>query len=51
MLVTPAGIVTASKLLQPSNADLPMLVTPSCSTTDSTDVRSAYHGAVLLDAW
>ena len=29
MLVTPAGIVTSVRLVQPENASYPMLVTPA----------------------
>ena len=32
MLVTPSGVVMLVRLLQPSNAEFPMLVTPSGNT-------------------
>ena len=43
MLVTLSGIVTLVRLLQPLNADLPMLVTPSGISRFATNFSFKYR--------
>ena len=48
MKVALSGMLTKVRLLKPLNAQPPMLVTPSCTTTEVMSERKEYQGGFLL---